>query len=51
MTIFIIRDKESGYVIEEADTYQEALEIVEKYENEDKKNGDYTPDYYEIVEN
>lgn len=51
MKTFIIRDKEAGNIIEEVDTYQEALEIVEKYKNEDKNNGDYTQDFYEIVEN
>lgn len=51
MKTFIIRDREAGNVIEEVSTFQEALEIVEIYENEDKKNGTYTLDFYEIVEN
>ena len=51
MKTFIIRETEAGNVIEEVSTYPEALEIVKNYEDEDKKNGDYTQDFYEIVEN
>ena len=48
--MFIIRDREAGNYIEAVETYEEALERVEEYEEEDKKDGNYTEDFYEIVE-
>ena len=47
--MYIIRDRETGTEIEEAKTYSEAFQIVMQYESEDKKNGDYTEDFYEII--
>ena len=49
MNNYIIRDKETGNIIEETATYEEAKKIIIDYENEDKKEGNYTPDFYEIV--
>lgn len=48
--MFIIRDREAGNRIEAVETYEEALELVEEYEEEDKRDGSYTEDFYEIVE-
>jgi hypothetical protein len=47
---FIIQDRETGTFIDEFNTYQEALTGLEGFENEDKQEGVYTPDFYEIVE-
>ena len=48
--MYIIRDKETGNEIETVNHYHEALEIIKTYEDEDKAEGNYTPDFYEIVE-
>ena len=48
--MFIIRDREAGNYIEAVETYEEALETIEQYEEEDKRDGNYTEDFYEIVE-
>jgi len=49
--IYQIRDKETGNAImEEYATEEEAEKKVREYEEEDKKNNEYTPDFYEIVE-
>lgn len=46
---YIIQDRESGTVIEEVNTLEEAKAIVEKYETEDKAEGNFEEDFYEIV--
>lgn len=50
MKTYIIRDSESGNVIEEASSYQEAKEIVARYEEQDKKEVNFTKNFYEILE-
>ena len=47
---YIIRDREAGNFIDEFDTLEEAQKEPERYEQMDKDEGDYTPDFYEIVE-
>jgi len=47
---YVIRDREAGNVIDEYNTLQEAEQVLAQFEEEDKKNGVYTPDFYEIVE-
>lgn len=46
---YIIRDKEAGNVIEELKSLKEALKRLEEYEKEDKKDGIYEEDFYEII--
>lgn len=46
---YIIRDREAGNIIDEFDTMEEAVETLEQYEAEDKKDGTYEEDFYEIV--
>jgi hypothetical protein len=48
---FSIRNRETGTVIEEADTLTEALKVISKYENEDKANGTYEDGFYEVFDN
>ena len=50
MKKYIIQDSETGTFIDQFNTYQEAQKELERYENEDKKDGTFTPDFYEIVE-
>lgn len=47
---YIIQDRETGTFIDEFNSYTEALKGLEEFENDDKKEGIYTPDFYEIVE-
>lgn len=47
---YIIRDREAGNVITWFATREEAEEELAKYEAEDKRDGSFTEDFYEIVE-
>lgn len=47
---YIIRDREAGNEIARFDTLEEAEQELVAYEEEDRRNGEYTPDFYEIVE-
>jgi hypothetical protein len=48
--MFIIRDREAGNIIESVSTKEAALTKFEEYEQTDKEDGTYRPDFYEIVE-
>jgi len=48
--MYIIRDREAGNIIEECATIEEAKTTLAAYEEEDRKDGCYEPDFYEIVE-
>lgn len=43
-----VRDKESGHVLMDNLTLTDAEILISVYENTDKKDGNYTPDFYEI---
>lgn len=45
-----IQDREAGNVIEVGLSYEEAQEILAKFEADDKADGTYTEDFYEIVQ-
>jgi hypothetical protein len=45
-----IQDREAGNVIEVGLSYEEAQETLAKFEADDKENGTYTEDFYEIVQ-
>ena len=45
-----IQDREAGNVIETGLTLEEAQEMLAKFEAEDKQEGTYTEDFYEIVQ-
>lgn len=47
---YIIQCKENGDLIEEVETLREAKEILNKYEEDDKKDGIYEEDFYEIAQ-
>lgn len=42
-------DREAGNKIEAFSTIEEALKAIAAYEAEDKKDGTYTPDFYDVV--
>ena len=46
---YIIRDRECGNYIDEFNTEEEALKVLKEYEEDDKANYCFTPDFYEIV--
>ena len=50
MKTYIIRDREAGNPIEDGLTLNEAVKLLNQYEETDKANGIYTPDFYEIIE-
>lgn len=47
---FKIRDKIDGVFFKTCKTLEDAKAAVEMFEAEDKANGSYTEDFYEIVE-
>lgn len=47
---YIIRDREAGNVIATFSSKDEACNELSKYEEQDKIDGTYTPDFYEIIE-
>ena len=48
--IFFTADREAGNIIECFDTLEDAMKAIKSYEEEDKRNGDYTPDFYVVVD-
>lgn len=49
MATYIIQDRQTGTLIDEFGTWIEAKEALEHYENIDMEEGNYEPDFYEIV--
>ena len=43
-------DKETGTFIEAFDTYAEALDAIDEYEAQDKADGNYEEDFYDVVD-
>lgn len=50
MKKFIIQDREAGNFISSFNSKDEAEKELARYEQDDKKEGIYTPNFYEIVE-
>ena len=48
--MYTIRDREAGNKIDSFDTMEEAMETLKAYEEEDRKDGSYTENFYEIIE-
>jgi len=49
VVLYKIQDREAGNVIETGLNEEEAKRMLEYFEGIDKKEGTYTPDFYEIV--
>lgn len=47
---YITRDREAGNIIEAFETLEEAQQAIKTYEETDKADGTYTPDFYEAAE-
>ena len=48
--MIVVRNRECGNVIEEVLDFDEGREVIERFEAEDKAEGTYTPDFYEVAE-
>ena len=49
MTTYNTQDREAGNSIDKFETLEEAEKAIAEYESEDKHDGTYTEDFYEIV--
>lgn len=47
--LFVTRDREAGNVIDFCQTRAQAQALIEQYEREDRADGVYTPDFYEVA--
>lgn len=43
-------DRETGTFIDEFDTYEKAMAAIRSYEETDRKEGTYTEDFYNVVD-
>ena len=50
VTLYVVRVRENGDVIDTFETIEEAKKEIQRYEAEDEKEGTFTPHFYEIVE-
>lgn len=50
MKMYVTRDREAGNEIERFSTRKEAEAAIVEYEIEDKANGTYEEDFYEVAE-
>lgn len=48
--MFKVIAKESGEKIVSARSYSEGKKIIKDFEIEDRRNGVFTPNYYDVVE-
>ena len=46
---YVVRDREAGNVIERVASIEEGEALIAEYEEADRKDGTYTPDFYEVV--
>ena len=47
---YLIQDREAGNVIDEFNNIDDAMYAMSAYEMQDKADGTYTQNFYEIVE-
>ena len=43
-------DRETGTFIDPVETIEEGLAMIDKYEEQDKEDGNYEPDFYDVVD-
>lgn len=48
--MIVVRDREAGNIIEEVNSIEEGIILINKYEAQDEKDGTYEPNFYEVVE-
>ena len=44
-----VSDRETGTFIDEVESVDEGLKLIEEYETTDREDGNYTPDFYDVV--
>lgn len=49
--MYIVRQRQTGFEIDEFSNLSEAVEKLQAFESEDLKDGVFEPDFYEIVDN
>lgn len=47
--MYRVQDRETGCLIDSFDNYEDALAALKAYEGIDLKEGNFTPDFYEVV--
>lgn len=47
--MLVIRDREAGNIIEQVNSYDEGIEVLARFEAEDKAEGIYKKDFYEVA--
>ena len=45
---YYVQETETGAIIDTFDTFEGALEAIKEYNDTDKEEGTYTPDFYEV---
>lgn len=48
--MIVIRDREADNIIEEVNSIEEGQALIIDYEVDDRNNGTYEPNFYEVVE-
>lgn len=49
MKRYIVRIAQSGDELEEYGTLEEAIECIKRFEDEDRDEGNYERDFYEVI--
>ena len=47
--MFTIRCRENGDIIDRFETFADAFTALDEYEQADRNDGAYTPDFYEVL--
>lgn len=47
--MIVVRDREAGNIIEQVNSYDEGEEVLARFEAEDKAEGIYEEDFYEVA--
>lgn len=47
--MIVVMDREAGNIIEEVSSLEEGYALIEQYEAQDREEGTYEPDFYELA--
>jgi hypothetical protein len=48
--MIVVRDREAGNIIEQVGSWEEGLNTIKEFEQQDIQDGCYSEDFYEVVE-
>lgn len=48
--MFVVRDREAGNIIERVESRADGERLIADFEQIDRSEGVYTPDFYEVAE-